>query len=471
MTVKMFLAVRAAIGLLGLLAVGLGLWLGDGKLAAAGAVAWVYLLARRVCVAWRWRHRASARNAASPLPKPAARPKAREPVDPSDTRGLVEQMLSQGRFALLLRPQVVENLDEAQFRKALEALALDMALVPEGDVVLGRIDEALDDGKLEPEEIRRCRGRVVRVEPFFLDRYPVTNREFYEFVAAGGYQEISLWDPKIWPAVLELVDRTGAPGPRYWRDGCYAEGEEDLPVVGVNWFEAVAYARWLGKRLPSDAEWVKAGAWPVPLSAGDRQQRKYPWGNSMDRRRANLWGSGPGKIVPVTEFAEGVSVGGVYQLIGNVWEWTSSNFNTRNFSTGDYAEGELVLSSPMKSLRGGAFDTYFDNQATCQFQSGESPLARRHNVSFRCAVGAADLVLARQPSPAALADEVLAAPSEEVDSSSAEYVSSSSAADLPPESELEQYAAAPLDDPSYDLPAAPVTDDELPSPLPEETHA
>jgi gamma-glutamyl hercynylcysteine S-oxide synthase len=398
------LAVRTAIAVLGIVAVGLGLWLSDGNLSAAGAVALGYLVARRAREAGSSRCRAPARQPVKPLSRPAARPKARAPVDPGDTRGLVEQMLSQGRFALLLRPQVVENLDAAQFRKCLESLAAGTALVPEGEVVLGRIDEALDDGKLEPEEIRMCRGRVVRTEPFFLDRYPVTNQEFYEFVAAGGYQEISLWDPKIWPGVLELVDCTGAPGPRYWCEGCYAEGEEDLPVTGVNWFEAAAYARWLGKRLPSDAEWVKAGAWPVPLSEGDRQQRKYPWGNSMDRRRANLWGSGPGRIVPVTEFAEGVSVGGVYQLIGNVWEWTGSNFNPRGFSTGDYAEGELVLTSPMKSLRGGAFDTYFDNQASCQFQSGENPLARRHNVSFRCAVGAADLVLARSR-PAATSDE------------------------------------------------------------------
>jgi len=448
------LAAHTAIGLLGLSAVGLGCWLGDGRLAASGAVSLGYLLAHRAYTFRPWRRPAPARQPVEPLPKPAVRPKARAPVDPGDTRGLVEQMLTQGRFALLLRPQVVENLDESQFRKTLESLAVDTALVPEGEVVLGRIDDALDDGKLEPDEIRRWRGRVVRVEPFFLDRYPVTNREFSEFVAGGGYQEISLWDPKIWPAVLELVDRTGAPGPRYWRDGCYAEGEEDLPVVGVNWFEATAYARWLGKRLPSDAEWVKAGAWPVPLSAGDRQQRKYPWGNSMDRRRANLWGSGPGRIVPVTEFAEGVSVGGVYQLIGNVWEWTSSNFNPRNFSTGDYAEGELILTSPMKSLRGGAFDTYFDNQATCQFQSGDNPLARRHNISFRCAVGAADLVLARRGSTPAL-DEEAAAPL---------------TADASSGSEPEPPAEAVLDGASCPPPAAPLTGDEAPPLLPEEVH-
>jgi len=445
------LAVRTALGLFGLTAVVLGWWLSDAKLATSGAVALGYLLARRACTVWPWRPSAPVGEPVAALPKPAVRPKPTTAGDPGDTRGLVEQMLEQGRFALLLRPQVVGNLDEPQFRRALETLALKTALVPEGEVVLGRIDEALDDGKLEPEEIRRWRGRVVRVEPFFLDRYPVTNREYYEFVAGGGYREMSLWDPKTWPAVLELVDRTGAPGPRFWREGCFAEGEEDLPVVGVNWFEAMAYARWLGKRLPSDAEWVKAGAWPVPLSKGDRQQRKYPWGNSMDRRRANLWGSGPGRIVPVGEFAEGVSVGGVYQLIGNVWEWTSSNFNPRNFATGDYAEGELILTSPMRSLRGGAFDTYFDNQATCQFQSGDNPLARRHNVSFRCAVGAADLVLSRQPSPAASTVEALVA----------------STAGPSPAVESAESAVRP-DDPTSELFAAPVTHDGPISPQSEE---
>jgi iron(II)-dependent oxidoreductase len=88
----------------------------------------------------------------------------------------------------------------------------------------------------------------------------------------------------------------------------------------------------------------------------------------------------------VTDFPEGASVGGVYQLIGNVWEWTSSPF------TGDgNPERQLVLTVPLKSLRGGAFDTYFENQATCQFQSGDSPLARKPNIGIRCAVALSDL--------------------------------------------------------------------------------
>jgi iron(II)-dependent oxidoreductase len=88
----------------------------------------------------------------------------------------------------------------------------------------------------------------------------------------------------------------------------------------------------------------------------------------------------------VTKFEEGVSVGGVYQLIGNVWEWTHSNFGAW-----DEAARRLEIQGAMKSLRGGAFDTYFDSQATCQFQSGDSSIARKHNIGFRCCLGLCDL--------------------------------------------------------------------------------
>jgi iron(II)-dependent oxidoreductase len=81
-------------------------------------------------------------------------------------------------------------------------------------------------------------------------------------------------------------------------------------------------------------------------------------------------------------------VGGVQQLIGNVWEWTSSTFGNW-----EPAGRKIETTMPLKSVRGGAFDTYFDMQAQCQFQSGESPLARKHNIGFRCALGFCDVVL------------------------------------------------------------------------------
>jgi iron(II)-dependent oxidoreductase len=244
--------------------------------------------------------------------------------------------------------------------------------------------------------------------PFFLDRYPVTNARFYEFVAAGGYQDAALWDATILPAVLGFVDRTGEPGPRFWSGGCYDPAKKDHPVVGVSWYEAAAYARWAGKRLPTDAEWVKAASWPVPLSLGMRSQRRYPWGDTMDRSRANLWGSGPKGTVPVTAFAGGASVGSVYQLVGNVWEWMRGDF-----PPADGSQAEWIAETPLKSIRGGAFDTYFDKQATCQFQSGESALARKHNIGFRCAVGVCDLLLARSGDDAAPATLALAVLPEE----------------------------------------------------------
>jgi iron(II)-dependent oxidoreductase len=312
--------------------------------------------------------------------------------DPDQAGALVSQMLAQGRYALLLRPQIAGNLDDEQFHRAIEALETEMALVPDGEVVVGPIDDALDDGKLDEEEIAAAEARVVRVEHFFLDRCPVTNKQFQQFVAAGGYEQTALWDESILPALLHFVDQTGQPGPAFWQDGCYGLGRENHPVVGISWFEAVAYTRWVGKRLPTDAEWVKAGCWPVTLSASTRVQRKYPWGDFMDHGRANLWGSGRGDTVPVDEFAAGASVGGVCQLIGNVWEWTRADFRPV-----EREDGYLLTDVPMKSIRGGAFDTYFDNQATCQFQSGEAAMARRHNISFRCAIGVCDLMLSRRP--------------------------------------------------------------------------
>lgn len=387
--------IPTAIVLLSLINIGWG-WLDSNALyVAGGGIGICYMLMRLTGRGRAPREEAPEQRAHDPTPaQPGHVAAARKPADPNDTDALVEQMLAQGRFALLMRPQIAGSLSPAHFRRTLEALEEAMALVPDGEVALGRIDEGLDDGRLDDEEIAAAQGRVVQVERFFLDRYPVTNRQFYEFTAAGGYEQMSLWERSIWPAVLDLVDATGMPGPRTWRDGCFLPGQEDHPVVGVSWYEGSAYARWVGKRLPSDAEWAKAGSWPVQLSSRSRVQRKYPWGDTMDRRSANLWGSGPNRIVPVSEFAKGVSVGGVYQLIGNVWEWTSGNFRAS-----DHPEGDLLLPTLMKNIRGGAFDTYFDNQATCQFKSGENPLRRRHNIGFRCAVGVRDLTLA-QPAAA-----------------------------------------------------------------------
>ncbi len=369
-----------------LTSLGLAWLLGQSVFAVVGVVGFGYAGLR---YHGQIRHACRCLAASWHKPSPPLQSVPSEPLEPQDTDGLVEQMLNQGRYALLLRPQIAESLKDLQYRRAFESLKQGMALVPDGEVLLGEVDDGWSDSAAE-ESLNTSKGRLIRVEHFFLDRYPVTNEQYQAFVLAGGYEQLNLWDESIWPAILDFVDSTGHPGPCFWQQGRYPPGLQRHPVVGVCWFEAMAFARWVGKRLPTDAEWVKAASWPVSLSATNRIQRRYPWGDLMEIQRANLWGSGTKRTVPVDAYPDGVSVGGVYQLIGNVWEWTRGDFRGLNG-----VEGEMFFDQPMKSLRGGAFDTYFDNQATCQFCSGEAAIARKHNIGFRCALSICDLLLAR----------------------------------------------------------------------------
>ena len=312
-------------------------------------------------------------------PRPAA--------DAQDADSLVEEMLQQGRCTLLLRPQIIKNLALEERRQAWRTLQAEMSIVPVGEVVLGNIDDIAVDGRLNEADLRSNRLAVIQVDGLFLDRHLVTNREYCRFVVNAGYEQMAIWDREIWSEMMNFVDQTGVPGPKYWHNGRYKPGKGQHPVIGVSWYEAAAYARWIGKRLPTDAEWVKAGSWPVVLSNTSRAQRKFPWGNSMEKDCANLWASDNNGTVAVDDFSHGVSVGGVHQLIGNVWEWTSDAWHFDD----DDPNAIIEQSVAMKSIRGGAYDTYFENQATCQFQSGENPVSRSHNIGFRCAVGICDL--------------------------------------------------------------------------------
>jgi iron(II)-dependent oxidoreductase len=383
----------------------IGLRQGNPLLTAGGTIGLCYVMLR-----WAHASRAAQQAALAQLrrlrgipvvPKKTAAkalaPAAAKPAKPED---LAAQMIVEGRCALLLRRQIAVTLNQDLFRRALDALRQTMAMVTEGGVMLEdnpstadtvaaaavEVDPSAADAADAASPYASTPGRMVRVERFFLDRFPVTNRLYQQFVAAGGYQQKAFWDKAAWPMLPSLVDQSALPGPRFWNNGHCAPGEEDHPVVGVSWYEAAACARWLGKRLPSDAEWVKASSWPVAISETACRQRRYPWGDVMEPRRANLWGTGPNAIVPVHEFAEGMSVGGVYQLIGNVWEWTNGTW------AGGGA-GAAPATAARKSIRGGAFDTFFDSQGDSQFQSSEDPLGRQHNIGFRCAVAAADLML------------------------------------------------------------------------------
>lgn len=299
---------------------------------------------------------------------------------PKDLAALVDEMIRCHRSALLLRPKLAHDLDPSVLRAAVDRLRQDVCYVSAGCVRLNRwqVDvEVNSDGGDSTDR--------VDVGGVYLERCTITNAQYQAFVDQGGYEKKSFWHASVWPRVREFVDLTGSLGPRFWSGGRHNGRLADHPVVGVSWFEAEAYSRWIGMRLPTDAEWVRAACSPIEAD-GTIVQRKYPWGDLFLPDRANLLHSGTGRTVPVHSHAEGDTVCGARQMIGNVWEWTASNLQLWN------RREPLELAELTKSLRGGAFDSYLDTRATCQCRSADTPLARRHNIGIRCAIGVSDVV-------------------------------------------------------------------------------
>lgn len=202
----------------------------------------------------------------------------------------------------------------------------------------------------------------VEVEPFAMARSLVTNGEFREFVDDGGYKRPEWWseEGRRWR------EREQAEHPIYWipdpsgwlerRFDQVAPLREDLPVIHVNYYEAEAFCRWAGRRLPTEAEWEMAACWE-PGSPGAK--RKFPWGDEPptgERAHMDAATIGP---APANALPAGDSASGIRQMIGNVWEWTSSDFLPYpGFVVDPYKEySEPWFGSERKVLRGGCWAT------------------------------------------------------------------------------------------------------------------
>jgi ergothioneine biosynthesis protein EgtB len=197
----------------------------------------------------------------------------------------------------------------------------------------------------------------VEVGPFAIARASVTQAEFAAFVDDGGYADGRLWsDGGAWLAAsgaAHPVYWSGAPGEWHRRNfDTWQDLEPDLPVSHVSWWEADAYCRWAGRRLPTEAEWEFAA------TGGLTPKPTYPWGDtSLEAKHANTdWRSlAP---VDVAACAAGDSPGGCRQMIGNVWEWTASDFVAYpNFERDAYHENSEQFFGERKVLRGGAWNT------------------------------------------------------------------------------------------------------------------
>ena len=207
----------------------------------------------------------------------------------------------------------------------------------------------------------------VEIGPFAISKTAVTNSEFQNFVEDGGYKRSELWSTAGW----DWRRSERAEHPIYWRregnEGWLRRNfdqwvalDQHLPVINVNWHEANAYCRWADRRLPTEAEWeMAASAEPTPRGQGlATHKRRYPWGDDLPTpERANLDWRAMG-CVPVDALAEGDSGWGCRQMIGNVWEWTSTDFKPYpGFVAGPYKEYSAPWFGDHKVLRGGCWAT------------------------------------------------------------------------------------------------------------------
>jgi iron(II)-dependent oxidoreductase len=257
-------------------------------------------------------------------------------------------------------------------------------LVPAAEFAMGTSAEpwALDNERP---------AHTVHVGAFWIDRVPVTNGDYTAFVEDGGYDDPRWWDPAGWAHRVEA----GLFAPAYWhRDGgvwlrdVFGRPEpvdDHEPVVHVCWYEADAYARWAGRRLPTEAEWEKAARWDPATG----RSLRYPWGDEDPTPELANLGQRHLRPARVGAYPRGASPLGVEQLIGDVWEWTSSPFlGYPGFAPWPYREySEVFFGDEYRVLRGGSFGA---DQVACRgtFRNWDYPIRRQIFSGFRCATDA-----------------------------------------------------------------------------------
>jgi formylglycine-generating enzyme required for sulfatase activity len=205
-----------------------------------------------------------------------------------------------------------------------------------------------------------------------MGKYPVTNREFKEFIRDGGYNNKDFWTPEGWKwrKDKEIFE------PGYWHDRKW--NDPNFPVVGVSWYEAAAYAGWLSEKtgknyaLPSEARWEKAARGPKGLI--------YPWGNEFDKNLCNYYECGLYRTSPVGIFPGGESPYGCVDMAGNIWEWCSDWYGP--YHAGYQKNPTGPESGPYRVLRGGGWFNYA-RFMRCSYRNFDGPSDRDFHVGFR----------------------------------------------------------------------------------------
>jgi len=235
----------------------------------------------------------------------------------------------------------------------------EMILIPEGEFLMGTSQKEVYREELPLHK--------VYLQDYFIDKYEVTVKEYTDFLnreKEPGYF-ININDKR---SLIEFADNL-------YR---VKKGYEDYPVTGVTWYGADAYARWVKKRLPTEAEWEKA--------ARGTEGRIFPWGMEWDPLKcANSCPGGSKMLMPVGSFPNGASPYGVMDMAGNVWEWCADWFYRDYYLMSSQVNPPVPSKGIYKVIKGGSwFYTYPDN-FRCARRAGKDLKCKLFNIGFRCA--------------------------------------------------------------------------------------
>ncbi len=277
----------------------------------------------------------------------------------------------ESRNAPLIAADFVE--DEAEKPPVPLHLLEDMELIPAGEFKMGSSDDEAFQDELPVHD--------VYLDAFYIDKYPVTNAQFKEFVDANPQ-----WEKPRGFTFFHSFKFYDGYYLLHWDKDNYPEERNDHPVVHISWYAAMAYARWIGKRLPTEAEWEKAARGGLP-------DQKYPWGDVIDGGKAN-YEKRHQQTTPVGRYpANGY---GLFDIVGNVWEWCLDEWDKSfyAFSSKDNpicgGNIERIVQNYTNSkshhvIRGGSWYNSVENVRTAK-RSGVLPTYANPNIGFRCVI-------------------------------------------------------------------------------------
>jgi len=224
-------------------------------------------------------------------------------------------------------------------------------------------------------------SKTVFMDPFFIDRHEVTNEQYKRFVDATGHRTPALlpfeyfkkkfkWKQDGYDEYMRIA------GPFLWKNSTYPEGRRDCPVVLVSWDDAAAYARWAGKRLPTEAEWEMA-------ARGGLTGKDYPWGNENNPARANTFESDFLGAVPVGLLEKGRNSFGLYDMCGNAGEWVADWYKKNPFRN-NARNPRGPSKGKRKVIRGGSWRRALEDSKVWT-RHRDYPELTFPSVGFRCA--------------------------------------------------------------------------------------